>query len=75
MQFRYTFKAFERMFESFKRESLGLIMCVIGAPGDASNCYDITDFRMKEKKKTSNRFFGVQVVVHISVVFSCIIFG
>lgn len=51
MQFRYTFKAFERMFESFKRESLGLIMCVIGAPGDASNCYDITDFRMKEKKK------------------------
>lgn len=49
MQLRYTFKAFERMFESFKRESLGLIMCVIGAPGDASNCYDITDFRKKKK--------------------------
>lgn len=51
IQFRYTFRAFERMFESFKRESLGLIMCVIGAAGDVSNCYDITDFTESKKRE------------------------
>lgn len=69
IQFCYTFKAFERMFESFKRESLGLIMCVIGAAGDVSNCYDVRDFTesIGERKKILQKeiFFssGVQVVV------------